>query len=130
MDRPIWCARQSRRYSQISPNLTRTCSQRGSPAPDQQDTTPCTIHKARWCNGVVLLRCGVLEMTRTASHRAPSQKFSNRYLSKLNTGISYSNQMSSLSTVATLLARLSDFFSSNTTMRSGCIHSTLRVVDA
>lgn len=41
------------------------------PAPDQQKkTTPCAIH-AGWRNGVGLLRCLSLEMTRSFSNGAP-----------------------------------------------------------
>ena len=75
------------------------------PAPDQQKkkkTTPCAIHNG-WRNGVGLLRCLSLEMTRSFSTGAPpvfSPPPPDRlpYLSKLNTvGISYQTPSSSSS---------------------------------
>ena len=70
------CAQQSYRYSQRKKkkalDLSWTLvSAWLPPAPDQQKkTTPCAIH-AGWRNGVGLLRCLSLEMTRSFSTGAP-----------------------------------------------------------
>merc|ERR1711980_6900 len=57
IDRSIWCAQQSNRYSQKAENLSWTLVTAWTPCTSStEEDTPSAIHTAGWCNGVGLLR--------------------------------------------------------------------------